>query len=92
MQGELKGVNVPIAAGLKPAELAAVLSCAHAVIGNDSGVTQLAAALGVKTIAIFGSTDSAVWAPRGPRVRVLQGSAGNMETVSVSHVVRELGL
>ncbi|NLX15057.1 MAG: glycosyltransferase family 9 protein [Phycisphaerales bacterium] len=41
-------------------------------IGNDSGMTHLAAALGVPTIAIFTATDPAVWAPRGGHVRVIE--------------------
>ncbi len=57
--------------GLPLSSLAAVLSCCHAYLGNDSGITHLAAALGVPTVAIFGPTDPAVWAPRGPCVRVL---------------------
>ena len=34
-------------------------------IGNDSGVTHLAAASGCSVIAIFGPSDPAVWSPRG---------------------------
>jgi len=41
-------------------------------VGNDSGVTHLAAACGCKTVAIFRDTDAAVWAPRGDSVTVVQ--------------------
>lgn len=51
--------------------LAAVLSHCQLYIGNDSGITHLAAALGIRTIALFLETDPRVWAPRGPRVQVL---------------------
>lgn len=54
-------------------ELAARLATALLYIGNDSGITHLAAALGIPTIAIFGPTDPAVWAPRGDFVLVLRG-------------------
>jgi len=54
-------------------ELARRLSCARAYVGNDSGITHLAAACGVPTTAIFGPTDPQVWAPRGRHVRVVQG-------------------
>ena len=54
-------------------ELASVLSHAQCYVGNDSGVTHLAAALGVPTVAIFGPTDPAVWAPLGSHVTVVQG-------------------
>ncbi len=52
--------------------LAAVLSRCRLFIGNDSGITHLAAALGVRTIALFLDTDPRVWAPRGPRVELLR--------------------
>lgn len=44
---------------------------ARLFIGCDTGPTHLAAQLGVPTIALFGPTDPAVWAPVGARVRVL---------------------
>ena len=37
-------------------------------IGNDSGITHLAAAVGTPVLALFGPTDPEVWAPRGPHV------------------------
>ncbi|MXZ35469.1 MAG: glycosyltransferase family 9 protein [Acidobacteria bacterium] len=52
--------------------LAAVLSRCRLYIGNDSGITHLAAALGIRTIALFMDTDPRVWAPRGPRVELLR--------------------
>jgi len=55
-------------------ELARRLASARLYIGNDSGITHLAAVLGVPTIALFGPTNPAVWGPRGQCARVLQGS------------------
>ena len=51
-------------------ELACWLAQASLYIGNDSGITHLAAAGGTPVLAIFGPTDPAVWAPRGPHVRI----------------------
>jgi ADP-heptose:LPS heptosyltransferase len=51
-------------------ELACWLAQASLYIGNDSGITHLAAAVGTPVLAIFGPTDPAVWAPRGPHVRI----------------------
>jgi hypothetical protein len=51
-------------------ELACFLAGARLYIGNDSGITHLAAAAGTPTVAIFVSTDPAIWAPRGTHVRV----------------------
>ena len=57
-------LDLPVAAGL-------LTHCAG-YVGNDSGITHLAAALGVPTVAVFGPTDPARWAPIGPAVRVLR--------------------
>jgi ADP-heptose:LPS heptosyltransferase len=35
-------------------------------IGNDSGITHLAAASGSPVIALFGASNPTIWAPRGP--------------------------
>ena len=55
-------------------QLARWLATARLFIGNDSGITHLAAAAGTPTVAIFGPTDPAVWAPRGQHVRVIRRS------------------
>lgn len=51
---------------------AEVVRSAAAFIGNDAGMTHLAAACGVPTIVLFGPTDPRVWRPRGPDVRALR--------------------
>jgi ADP-heptose:LPS heptosyltransferase len=53
-------------------ELARWLARARLYIGNDSCITHLAAAAGTPVLALFGPTDPARWAPRGPNVRVLR--------------------
>lgn len=55
-------------------ELAQWIATSSLYIGNDSGVTHLAAAVGVPVIAVFQASDPAVWAPRSTAtVDVLQG-------------------
>ena len=44
--------------------LAALLSQCSAYLGNDSGVTHLAAACGLRTFAIFQTTDARIWGPQ----------------------------
>lgn len=39
-------------------------------IGNDTGVTHLAAALGIPTMALFRTTQPAIWRPLGQQVSV----------------------
>ena len=53
-------------------DLACWISRARLYIGNDSGITHLAAAVGTPVIAMFGPTDPEVWAPRGEQVRVVR--------------------
>lgn len=61
----------PVAANLSLPVLAAVLSRAGAYVGNDSGVTHLAAAVAAPTWALFGPTDPTLWAPRGAHVQLV---------------------
>lgn len=46
------------------------LATAAVYLGNDSGISHLAAAVGVPVVAVFGPTNPAVWAPRGERVEI----------------------
>jgi lipopolysaccharide heptosyltransferase III len=52
--------------------LACWLSTARVYIGNDSGISHLAAAVGTPVVAIFTTTDPRVWAPRGAHVLTLE--------------------
>jgi heptosyltransferase-2 len=52
-------------------ELIAILSLTHAFAGNDSGAMHIAGALGIPTVAIFGSTNPDRTGPLGPRTRVI---------------------
>jgi hypothetical protein len=56
--------------------LATWLKSGTMYIGNDSGITHLAAAVGVPTVAVFGPTDPLVWGPRGAAVRVVGVGTG----------------
>jgi len=49
-------------------DLANWLAGARLYLGNDSGISHLAAAAGVPVVVLFGPTDPAVWAPRGRRI------------------------
>jgi ADP-heptose:LPS heptosyltransferase len=54
--------------------LAGILSYCAGYLGNDSGVTHLAAALGLPTVALFGPTDPFLWGAQGAAVRILSSS------------------
>lgn len=52
-------------------QLMSLLARSAGFVGNDSGATHLAAALGVPTVAIFGSTNPVRTAPQGSRCQVV---------------------
>lgn len=69
-------------------ELACWLSRARLYIGNDSGISHLAAAVGVPTIAIFLTTDPRVWAPRGDHVQALERPGVGQVVEAARHLLR----
>jgi heptosyltransferase III len=70
-------------------ELACWLATARVYIGNDSGITHLAAAVGTPVVALFGPTDPRIWAPRGARARVIANA--EIADISVEEVLDSLG-
>jgi heptosyltransferase III len=66
-------------------DLGCWLASAAVYIGNDSGITHLAAAVGTGVVAIFGPTDPAVWAPRGERISVISGAT--LDDITVDEVL-----
>ena len=53
-------------------ELTELLKTGGGFIGNDSGVSHLAAFMGLPTMAVFGPSDPETWKPMGRTVRVVQ--------------------
>lgn len=81
--------------GLALVEIAAVLSICGVYIGNDSGISHIAAAVGVPTLALFGPTDPAVWGPRGRRAQTLRSPTAAMADLEVGEVeaaLRRMGV
>lgn len=64
----------PVLRRLDLSRLAGVFTHTAMYLGHDSGVTHLAALLGVRTVAIFGPTDPDRWAPHGHHVAILRGA------------------
>ena len=69
-------------------QLAQWIATARAYVGNDSGITHLAASVGTPVVALFGPVDPTVWAPRGEKVRVISGTS--LESISPEQVVAAL--
>lgn len=68
----LLGGHAIVARHLAVGQVAALFAQCHVYLGNDSGITHLASAVGVNTIALFGPTDPVQWRPRGKRVEVVR--------------------
>ncbi len=75
---------------LSLAQVLEILSCANGFIGNDSGITHLAAALGVRTLAVFGPTNSVVYRPIGSAVTVFAKKTAAFATKPSASLQREL--
>lgn len=57
-------------------------------IGNDSGLTHLAAMLGLPTLALFGPSDPIIWHPPGSSVTILHEQA--LKQLGVETVIARL--
>ncbi len=68
---ERAGSEFSVVDGLSLYNVALRVQNCSGYVGNDSGVTHLAAALGIPTVALFGPSDPAVWGPRNPNARIL---------------------
>ena len=67
--------------------LAATLAQTQLFVGNDSGPGHIAAAVGTATLSLFGPTDPTIWSPRRETSRCLVAPQGNLQELSVEHVL-----
>ena len=65
--------------------LAGALARAKCYVGNDSGVSHLAAAVGRPTVALFGPTRAEPFAPLGRSVKTI--SSGHIDDIAVNEVL-----
>ena len=83
--------GMPSLKGLSLVELAGALSECSGYLGNDSGITHLAASLGLAVVALFGPSDAGKWAPRGRgTIRIVESSDGTMEGIGVESVLKSM--
>jgi hypothetical protein len=67
--------------------VASILKQGKVYVGNDSGISHMAAALGVPSVVLFLTTDPGIWRPPGDHVRVLYRPS---EGIGVADVFREI--
>lgn len=89
LAGGLAPDRIEIARSLPLVELAGRLGACSGFVGHDSGISHLAAAVGVPVLALWNQTVEAVWRPRATAVRVLRGEHG-LAQLEPAHVLREL--
>lgn len=72
------------------AQVAALARRAECVVGNDTGPTHLAAAVGGRVVALMSDKVDPVWsAPKGPKASWVQGKP--LVELGVGEVLREVG-
>ncbi|HEX5431988.1 MAG TPA: glycosyltransferase family 9 protein [Bryobacteraceae bacterium] len=67
-------------------EVKNLIAGAQIFIGNDSGPAHIAAAVGIPSVVLFGSSDPITWAPWQTEARVLT-SPGCIAEIEVGHVL-----
>ena len=83
---------VEVAENLPLTDLAVRLSGCRFFIGHDSGITHLAAAVGLPGLVLWGESVEAVWRPRSERMHVLRPrtNLAELEVLEVLAALREL--
>lgn len=81
--------RLALAQALPLAELARRLQPCLGFIGHDSGISHLAAALGLPALVLWGETNENVWRPRGERVTVLRSPEG-LQGLPIERVLDQL--
>jgi hypothetical protein len=66
-------------------ELAEWIGGASLYIGNDSGITHLAAAVGIPSVGLYNAANTKVWSARGERVKCVVRSS--LEEISIEDVM-----
>jgi ADP-heptose:LPS heptosyltransferase len=88
LRGVFRDAGLSLLEGLELSTVAAIAKMSASFIGNDSGVSHLAAAVGARGIVLFGPTDPARWRPLG-RIEVVRGE--RIEEIEVVTVVAAVG-
>ena len=89
LSAALPPARTRVVQSLPLAELARLLSACGGFIGHDSGISHLAAALGLPALILWGETAEAVWRPPAEQVTVLRHPAG-LERLPVARVFEQV--
>lgn len=82
--------RLPVLENLELGEVAAVARMASSFVGNDSGVSHLAAAAGTPGVVLFGPTDPARWRPLGEITVLARSPLADLPVAEVAQALTEL--
>ncbi len=82
--------RIQVAQNLPLVELAARLQTCKLFIGHDSGITHLAAALGLRGLALWGETNATVWRPLSDHFQIVRDARRGLSALSVDAVLAAL--
>jgi heptosyltransferase-3 len=77
-------LGAPMARDWSLPDLAALLAHAALYIGNDSGVSHLASAVGTPSVVLYGPTSARRWRPLGAATITLQARGGGPEGIALA--------
>ena len=104
IQTRMRGESISIAGKTNLTQLASILHAADVFIGNDSGPMHLAAAVGTRTLGLYGPGDPTRFGPAGEKCQTIRrkadcpcsgvtcqfGEAGCMSKIQVTDVIQSL--
>lgn len=86
---ELPGSRITLAQSLPLPELARRLEGCVAFVGHDSGISHLAAALGLPGVLLWGETAEEIWRPPSEKMLLIRGPTG-LASLEVARVIEAL--
>jgi heptosyltransferase-3 len=86
---QLPAERIRVAQSLPLVELATLLQTCAAFIGHDSGISHLAAALGLPGLILWGDITEEIWRPPHEKISVLKKNGG-LKQIGVEEVIGEL--
>lgn len=93
LEKALPGTRIKVMQSAPLPELAQWLASCVGFVGHDSGISHLAAAVGLPSLILWGETEEAIWRPRGRNMTVLRdanGLAGLSVDVVINHLEKLL--
>jgi heptosyltransferase-3 len=87
LEPRLASLGLPILSDLELPTVAAIAARARLFVGNDSGVSHLAAAAGAPGLVIFGPTEAARWRPLGEVEVIARMPLGALDPAEVAAAV-----